>query len=441
MEPKQLVKKMKKHLCLPGLLKSTRRSFELIQDSVKRTAEISLPDVLMSGLAMLGLKYPSLLQFDIATRSDEMVKHNLSALYSIQQAPSDTQMRERLDLILPQHLQKTINKTIALLQRAKVLEQYRYFKDYCLVPIDGTGYFSSNNIYCESCCQKNHKDGTVTYQHQMLTAVIAHPNYKTVFPLMLEPITKQDGITKNDCEHNAAKRLLRSLRNYHPHLKMIILLDALYADSAIIRLLQKLELPFIITAKEKDLSYLFDAYKNAKKEEVCYVREGINFNYKFCNNLPLNDSNQEIKVNLFQVLISNQPKEQYFCWITDLPLDKNDIEELTKSGRCRWRIENETFNTLKNQGYQFEHNFGHGYKYLSTVLAYLMFQAFLIDQIQEFCCKYFKAALEKAQSKLRLWEKIRGLFIHYFVDSWEQIYTVIIDNLRGLHLSELINTS
>lgn len=78
---------------------------------------------------------------------------------------------------------------------------------------------------------------------------------------------------------------------------------------------------------------------------------------------------------------------------------------------------------------------------LSTVLACLMFQAFLIDQIQEFCCKYFKAALEKAQSKLKLWEKIRGLFIHYFVDSCAQIYTVIIDNLRGLHLSELINTS
>ena len=222
---------------------------------------------------------------------------------------------------------------------------------------------------------------------------------------------------------------------------MIVLLDALYADSTIIRLLQKLELPFIITAKEKDLPYLFDAYNNAKKEEVCYIRDGVIFNYKFCNNLSLNDSNQDIKVNLFQVFISNQPKEQYFCWITDLPLDQNNVEELTKSGRCRWRIENETFNTLKNQGYQFEHNFGHGYKYLSTVLAYLMFQAFLIDQIQEFCCKYFKAALEKTQSKLRLWEKIRGLFIHYFVDSWEQIYTVIIDNLRGLHLSELINTS
>ena len=57
------------------------------------------------------------------------------------------------------------------------------------------------------------------------------------------------------------------------------------------------------------------------------------------------------------------------------------------AGRARWKIENETFNTLKNQGYCFEHNFGHGEKNLSTVFAFLMMLAFLIDQIQQRCCK------------------------------------------------------
>ena len=111
-----------------------------------------------------------------------------------------------------------------------------------------------------------------------------------------------------------------------------------------------------------------------------------------------------------------------------------------RAGRARWKIENETFNTLKNQGYQFEHNFGHGYKNLSTVFAYLMFQAFLIDQIQQFCCKYFKAALAKCTGRTHLWQKIRGLFFHYFVETWEDLYTVIISNL-GSRLKDLINTS
>ena len=65
-----------------------------------------------------------------------------------------------------------------------------------------------------------------------------------------------------------------------------------------------------------------------------------------------------------------------------------------QGGRTRWHIENDTFNTLKNQGYQFDHNFGHGKQNLSVVLAFLMFTAFLIDQIQEFACKHFQAALK-----------------------------------------------
>ena len=52
-----------------------------------------------------------------------------------------------------------------------------------------------------------------------------------------------------------------------------------------------------------------------------------------------------------------------------------------KGGRARHKIENETFNTLKNQGYQFEHNFGHGYKHLTTVFAYLMYLAFFVDHV------------------------------------------------------------
>jgi len=97
----------------------------------------------------------------------------------------------------------------------------------------------------------------------------------------------------------------------------------------------------------------------------------------------------------------------------------------------------ETFNTLKNQGYQFEHNFGHGYKYLSTVMAYLMFTAFLIDQIQEFACKHFQAALKKLGRLKYLWEMIRCYFFTYLMDSWEQVYTAIRDDL-GAKLSDLI---
>ncbi len=65
-----------------------------------------------------------------------------------------------------------------------------------------------------------------------------------------------------------------------------------------------------------------------------------------------------------------------FSWVTDIDLSQKSLHEYQKAGRCRWRVENETFNTLKNQGYCLEHNYGHGKQNLTTVLALLLFLAF-----------------------------------------------------------------
>ena len=86
-----------------------------------------------------------------------------------------------------------------------------------------------------------------------------------------------------------------------------------------------------------------------------------------------------------------------FSWVTDIDLDRSLLLKFVRGGRSRWRIENETFNTLKNQGYHFEHNYGHGKENLSTVLMLIMFLAFTVDQVQQACCPLFAAVLEKTQ--------------------------------------------
>ena len=90
------------------------------------------------------------------------------------------------------------------------------------MPLDGTGYFCSKDVHCEHCCEKNHKDGSKSYYHNMLSAVIAHPDQKVVIPFAPEMIMKCDGKTKNDSEHSAAKRFLADLKREHPHLRLII---------------------------------------------------------------------------------------------------------------------------------------------------------------------------------------------------------------------------
>lgn len=435
---------LRKHLSMPGLLARARSQFQKIKDPLSGKTHYSLVDCLMSGLALFGLKYSSLLKFDEDCHREAIIKHNLKALYQVKQVPSDTYLRERLDEVNPYELQRGINRIIAQLQRAKVLESYRTFDEYYLVSIDGTGYFSSHEIHCASCCVKQHQDGSKTYYHQMLAAVLVHPSFSTVLPLALEPIVKQDGQQKNDCEHTALKRLLVNLRRAHPHLKLLVTLDGLYADGIIIKLLKTLDIRFIITAKPDDLKYLFEFYRAGQPQTWHQHVNNTSHQYQWVNQLPLNDTHADCLVNVLCYEEKKQKKGQATCqrfsWLSDITLAVNNVSCMMTGGRARWHIENETFNTLKNQGYYFEHNFGHGYNHLSVVFAYLMFIAFLIDQVQAFCCTYFKAALKQRKRLTRLWEKIRGLFLHYFVDSWADLYTAVIEG-KGARLKDILNTS
>jgi hypothetical protein len=131
-------------------------------------------------------------------------------------------------------------------------------------------------------------------------------------------------------------------------------------------------------------------------------------------------------VNFVEYWEISQGKTQHFCWITDFTVTKSNVFTIMCGGRARWKVENETFNTLKNQGYHFEHNFGHGKKNLSVVFVALMMLAFLVDQVQQLACELFQAVLEKKSSRKRLWEHMRALFKTIELKSMTQLFEAIL---------------
>jgi hypothetical protein len=133
-----------------------------------------------------------------------------------------------------------------------------FVEGHYLLALDGTGYFSSNQIHCDSCLETHHRNGTVTYRHQMLGAALIHPDKRAVIPLMPEPIIKQDGAEKNDCERNAAKRFITKLRQDHPHLKVIVTEDSLSSNAPHIQWLHDHDLHYILGVKEGDHAALFE---------------------------------------------------------------------------------------------------------------------------------------------------------------------------------------
>lgn len=416
----------KKHLSAKGLLQKVRHIFEKIPEPTRdsRGLKTSIPivDCLMSALAIFGLKFPSLLQFD-HEQEEKTTRHNLKHLYGVEAAPCDTSMRERLDKLDPYYLRSAFTEVFSALQRGKVLESYQFLGKYLLVPCDGTGVFSSPKVHCDNCCQKHHKDGTTTYYHQLLAGVVVHPDYAEVFPFCPEPIFKADGASKNDCERNAMARFLEHFKREHPHLTIIFTYDALSANGPCIKRIQENGSHFIIGVTPEGNKTLFEWLKGIELDHKEILTKEGRIQLRFYNGVPLNDSHAEIEVNYFECMVTTKKgKVMQFSWITDLEITPQNVYELSRGGRARWRIENETFNTLKNQGYHFEHNYGHGYKHLSHVFAYLMFLAFLIDQVQQKCCALFQAALKRSKNKKRLWRKLLGLFTDFYIESWEDIW-------------------
>lgn len=428
--------KVRKHLSADGLFKMVRKGFKKVKEPRPINVEIPLVDALMSGFALFSLKDPSLLAFD----ERRQAAANLKRIYGIGQIPSDTQMRKILDGVNPAGLRPIFKEVFQQLQRGKVLEEMTFMGSYYLLSLDGTGYFKSEKVHCPNCLEKHYKrSGQTIYSHQMLGGAIVHPEKREVIPLAPEPIIKQDGEKKNDCERNAAKRFLANLRQEYPRLPLILVEDALSANAPHIEELKRHNLRFILGVKPGDHTYLFEFVRQADKtgQTTRFEIEADGVTHRFCflNDVPLNESNVEVRVNFLEYWEIKGNKEQHFSWVTDLVISQNNAYPLMRGGRARWKIENETFNTLKNQGYHFEHNFGHGQQHLSTVFAFLMMLAFAVDQAQQMACQFFQAAWAKVGSKRALWEKLRGLFNDLPMDSMTMIWRAIA---FGFHVEGLI---
>ena len=416
----------RKYLSADALFRLVQSDFARLPDYRVGDTEIALADALMSAFAMFSLKAPSLLAFD-----KERAEGNLHTIYGIERVPCDTHMREILDPVSPTWLRPVFTSVFRQLQRGKALEAMTFLDGHYLLALDGTGYFSSKTIHCASCLHRVHRNGSITYAHQMLGAAIIHPDQRAVIPLMPEPITNRDGTDKNDGERNAAKRFVAKLRQDHPHLKFIVTEDSLSANAPHIEALHAHDLRYILGVKEGDHTYLFQQVEAAEQAGgVTYYERhdraaGLVHRFRFVNDIPLNQANADVRVHFLEYWEMGTEKVQHFSWVTDLRVSTRNVYALMRGGRARWKIENETFNTLKNQGYHFEHNYGHGMQNLSVVFATIMMLAFLVDQTQQLCCALFRAVWAKLGSKRLVWERMRALFYGYHLESMRELWEAL----------------
>lgn len=419
----------KKHLSFGSLRNGLSSLFQDIPDTREAVkTDYSIHDAMMSGFACMYFQDPSLLQFQQRLKEAEN-RDNLQTLFGVNAIPGETQLRDIADEVGSEEFRPIFKDYFSRLQRGKHLLQYQLFDGLYICSIDGTQYFHSNNIHCSGCLRTNHKNGEVSYSHKVLQAAVMHPDMRQVIPLMPEEIRNTDGTIKQDCEINAAKRLIPSIKKDHPQLGLIIVGDDLFSRQPFIKDVLAAGYHYIFTVKADSHKYLMDwidAYDNEDINELRTTDEkGRIHVYQWVNTVPLYGSADSIDVNFFQYKIISKDKKgnekttYKSSWVTDIEITEENVATLVKGARCRWKIENECFNTLKNQGYHIEHNYGHGEKNLCFNFFLLTLLAFFFHQIFELTDHLYQACRIKYGSKRNLWDNLRSYIRIFVFDSWD----------------------
>jgi hypothetical protein len=115
---------------------------------------------------------------------------------------------------------------------------------------------------------------------------------------------------------------------------------------------------------------------------------------------------------------------------TNFVLSAANVADVVRSGRARWKTENENHNTLKNRGYHLEHNFGHGQQYLSTLLVVFNLLALLLHTVMfltEPTAQQIRTALGTLQT---FWGDLQTLTRYLYFKSWAALFDFMATQLE-----------
>ena len=416
-------------LRFPSLVASIADHVARIVDSRQlNKIRYSLRDCYLSCLALFFVQDKSLLQFQRRFER-KFQANNLSSTFGVRKIPVDSQLRDLIDRHGFQPLLSAFANWIARLQRCKWLQHYQIFDARYLITLDGSRFFSSEQVHCEHCLTTT-KSGVTRYHHDILQAAIVHPDKRQVLPLAPEFVRNSDGkggkYHKQDCEINAGCRMLERLRSDYPRMAAIIVADSLYSKQPFVERLRAARFSFLLVAKPGDHKSLY--------QDVAVLRRGNLLErhitehrqerreYEWVTGLPLNGKPDAPLINFIQFRIIKADGGSYRnAWVTDLVPTSANIVQLVRAARARWKIENEGFNTLKNQGYHLEHNFGHGDQYLSEAFFTLNLLAFFMHQIFELVDGLYQRVRTFFSSRRAFWDEVRSAFRLFLFTSWDQV--------------------
>jgi hypothetical protein len=424
-----------------SLIKKTRQCFAGLPNPRQgKNIRYSMEDFATSALSVFFTQSPSFLAYQTSMEQNKG-RSNAQTLFEMERIPCENQTRETLDTVAPEEVFPLYDEVLEAFQEQGVLEQYRVIGGTIAIPLDGTWYHSSEKIHCANCSCIEHSTGQKTYYHSAITPVIVAPGNPPALPLRPEFIVPQDGHDKQDCETAAAKRWMDKNSARYAPLKVTLLGDDLYAHQPLCRRALLHDFHFIFVCKPDSHAGLYQWVNLLQPGSGLHVltqrvKHGAQFEtytYRFANGVPLTAEEDALKVNWCELTVTNKKGEVLYrnSFITDFAITPDNVPLIVATARARWKIENENNNVLKNRGYHLEHNFGHGKKHLSSLLAALNILAFLSHTFLHFCDEKYRLIRAALPTRQTFFDDLRALTRYLLFTDWDALMDFM---MRGLEI-------
>ena len=290
----------------------------------------------------------------------------LSGNKELHEMPHSDSLNYYLEKLSPDCLAQLRKKMIKSLLRMKSFNRGKLLGKYWRIILDGTGLYYFKEKHCDSCLVSVYTDKEgkkkKRYYHKVLEAKLVLSE-KIVISIDTEFIENEsENVLKQDCETNAAKRLLKRLKKDYPRMPICIQADNLYETEPMMKLCRENRFEYLFTHKKGHQKELDESYRTSiweKDNEEVQIRSMEKGKAVFVNHVEKGAGKTET-ANIFEYSYekegeNEEKKEVRFCWVTSIELTKKNIEEMVKNARGRWKIENEGFNNQKNGIYDIEH--------------------------------------------------------------------------------------
>jgi len=385
-----------------------------------------MADIGMAAFSTFFMQSPSFLAHQTALERGRGTS-NCRTLFAMEKIPSDNHIRSMLDPVPPDLLLPMFGKCLAVLEKDHGLAAFQRLGGHVLIALDGTEYFCSQKLNCANCSSRARANGRTEHFHSMVSAVLVAPGHDRALPLEPEFIAPQDGAEKQDCEARAMHRWLSLHGPRYAHLKPIYMGDDLSSRQATCEAVRAVGGHFLFTAKPTSHKTLYSWLDGAEVPSMEQrVKQGARFvthRYRWLEGVPIRDGKDAMLVNWLEIEILDPAGKVTYrnSFVTDLSVNKDNVAELAACGRARWKIENESFNTLKTKGYNLEHNFGHGQQHLSAVLATMNLIAFAMHTVADLVDTAWKAARMAVGARKRFFEDLRAITTYLVFPTWGQL--------------------